>query len=932
MRPPIARLAPLALSLALAFGALSGCDSSAKFTAEEHIERAKDFQSKGDMRASILELKNAIQKDPNNAQARWMLGTNYLDLRQGGEAETQLEKAVQLGINPQSARIPLARAELYQGNFQTILDTLAAIDSEEPGILAQILDLRGNALLGLGKYSEGCPTFDRAIQVDPQYAPGFIGRARCEFREGKLTAAVASAKQATTLEPQRLESWYLLGDLYRALEQPTEAIAAYDQALKVSANDFDAIAYKTMALLSVNRMKEAEAEIKRLNEIRPQAALAKYLKAYLAHQQGRSREAVNLLQQAIKDNPNNPQVHLLYGTVNYAIQNDEIALSSFNKVLGLTELPEARLLLAATQLRMGANADVLKTLAPLISQGSEAKAFLLAGQAALNEGEFDRGMSYLNRAGSLAPKDTLIRNTLAQNQLRSGDQQGIRGLESVITDNPNDSQAYLLLAAAQTGKADYKGALATLQKMAAAQPTNPLTQVLMGRVYLMQRNPNAARQAFERSLSIDATFLPATSALADLDIQEKKPAQARERFKRVLAKSPDNLGALMGQARTSLALGEPNEFVANLKKAIQAHPDAPGPVTQLTQYYINQAKQPDQALSIAQQAANANTGNPAFLDNLGQAQLSAGRKKDAIDTYTNVTNRQPDSAIAWYRLAWAQRIAGDMNAALKSLQKSVRLAPSSLDGRIALAGLHAVLGQQDEAIQETRAIQEQNPQLATGYNLEAELWARFKKPDASLDALARAHRNIASLETAATYHLALLRAGKAEQTDQVVQQWVKQHPRDTSFRMYLATAYLQRKQTDQAIAQYQTVLKTSPDHVLALNNLAALLQDQNNPTAHTYAKRAYTLQSDNPIVIDTYAWSLVLQGQAPAALPLLKQAALALPNVPTVQYHLATALAKTGQAGQAQTLLKKTLAAHPRFNERASAEALLKSIAAPRTR
>ena len=154
--------------------------------------------------------------------------------------------------------------------------------------------------------------------------------------------------------------------------------------MKIKADDFDATAYKAMTLLSVNRMKEAEAEITRLNEMRPQAVQAKYLKAYLYHQQGKNNEAANLLQQVLKDNPNNPQAHLLYGTVNYAIKNDEIALSSFNKVLAMTELPEARLLLAATQLRMGSNGDVVKTVAPLLSLGNDAKAFLLARQAALN--------------------------------------------------------------------------------------------------------------------------------------------------------------------------------------------------------------------------------------------------------------------------------------------------------------------------------------------------------------------------------------------------------------------------------------------------------------------------------------------------------------------------------------------------------------------
>ncbi|MFH1819780.1 MAG: XrtA/PEP-CTERM system TPR-repeat protein PrsT [Pseudomonadota bacterium] len=935
MRPHFPRIAPLALSFALVFSSavsLSGCDRSAHLSVEEHIERAKDFQSKGDTRASILELKNAVQKDPNNAQARWLLGNAYLDLRLGGEAEIQLDKAVKLGINPKSARIPIARAQLYQGNFQQILDTLPAVDTEEPGILVQILDLRGNALLGLGKYPEGCQLFDRAIQSDQSFAPSYLGRARCEYSAGRTDAAVASAKQATTLDPRRLESWYLLGDLYRAIQRPDDALAAYDHALAIKAQDFDAIAYKAMTLLSINRVKEAEAEIKRLNSLRPQAVLAKYLKAYLYYQEKKNNEAVNLLQEVLKDNPDNPQANLLYGTINYALKNDEIALSSFNRVLSTTELPEARLLLAATQLRMGANADVVKTLEPLLAQRNNAKAYLLAGQATLNLGETDRGMAYLNQASTLAPKDTVIRSTLAQNQLLSGDQQGIQGLESVITANPDDSQAYLLLATSQVGKADFKGALATLQKMAAAQPTNALPSVLMGRIYLMQRNPDAARKAFEHSLTLDASFLPAASALASLDIEEKKPAQAKERFKAILSKSPDNLGALMGQARIGLAVGDKKEFVSYLEKAIQSHPDALEPVSLLTQYYMSQMRQPELAFEVAQKAAKANNGNPAFLDNLGQAQLGAGHKKDAIDTYTNVTNRAPNSAIAWYHLAWAQRVAGDMNAALKSLQKSVRLAPNYLDARIALAGLYAVLGQQDNALQETRTIQTLNPQSPTGYNLEAELAARFKKPEASLQALARAHQTAPSSSTAATYHFALIRAGKAAQAEQIAQQWLKQHPDDSVFRMYLAGTYLQKQQTGQAVAEYRQIVKTSPNHVMALNNLAAVLEEQNDPSAFGYAQRAYGLQPANPVVMDTYGWSLLLQGKIQEATPLLKQAAQAMPETPSVQYHWAAALVKSGQTSEARALLQKLLASSQRFDERDKASTLLKTIEVPSKR
>jgi len=929
MRSPSSLITPLAFSLALAFSTvplLSGCDQNSRLSAEEHIERAKDFQSKGNTRSSILELKNAVQKDPNNAQARWLLGTIYLDMRLGSDAETQLNKAVELGISPQSARIPIARAQLYQGNFQNILDTLPAVDEDEPGLLAQILDLRGNALLGLGKYDEGCSAFERAIQVDANFASAYLGRARCKYKEGQPGLALESAKHAATLDPSHLNAWYLQGDLHRTLNQTDEALAAYDRALEIQPDDFDALTFKAMTLLSVQRNKEAEDVIKRLEKLRPQAPQTNYLNAYLFHLQEKNTEAANLLQRVIKDTPNNPQAQLLYGTINYALKNDEIALSSLNKALVLTEIPEARILLAATQLRMGSPADAVKTLTPILVEGSNPKAYLLAGQAMLNQGEIEKGMAYLSRASSMAPKDMVIRSALAQNQLLTGDQQGIRGLESVITDNPEDTQAYLLLAANQIGKADYKGALSTLQKMAAAQPGNPLSHVLIGRVHLMQKNPVAARQAFERSLTVDAGFLPAVGALVDLDMQEKKSAQARERFKKMLSTAPNNLGALMGQARTALALGDQNEFVAYMKMAVERHPNAHEPVSRLTVYYIKQAGKPELALEVAQKAARANSGNPAFLDNLGQAQLGAGRKKDAVDTYTRITNHLPNSAIAWYRLGWAQRVAGDLNAALKSLQKSVRLDANNLDARIALAGLYAALGKQDEALLETRAIQALNPQSPAGYNLEAELSARFEQPEASLQALARAHEKAATSETAATYHLALMRAAKRDQAEQLAQQWLKLHPGDSAFRVYLAGAYLHQQKPDLAIAQYQQVLKSQPGHVLALNNVAALLMEKNDPSAYEFARRAYSLQPSNPVIMDTHGWGLLKQGKLPEALPLLKQAAQAIPDSPAVQYHWATALANSGDETQARALLEKLLASKQYFSERGQATALLKSI------
>ena len=51
---------PVTLAVAMAFAAsvaLSGCDRTSSLTEQEHIQRAKDYEDKGDLRSSIVELK-----------------------------------------------------------------------------------------------------------------------------------------------------------------------------------------------------------------------------------------------------------------------------------------------------------------------------------------------------------------------------------------------------------------------------------------------------------------------------------------------------------------------------------------------------------------------------------------------------------------------------------------------------------------------------------------------------------------------------------------------------------------------------------------------------------------------------------------------------------------------------------------------------------
>lgn len=916
---------PVLFAMLLGLSLLGGCKFGHE-TPAERIQKAKDFEAKQDYHASVIELKSALQQEPNNAQARWLLGLDYLKLNQGGDAETQLEKAVQLGISPASARIPLAKAWLLKGDYGKVLDKLAPSDKDDPQTLAQILQIRGDALMGQGKYTEACPLYGQSLKADATYVPAYWGQARCEFGNGHPDQAVATAQKAANMDSARLESWYLLGDLYRASNQPDKALGAYDQALKVKPKDFLALSLKATTLLSLNRMDEGVKAVQALKQAQPKSLTYQYLQAYVDFRQKKYGDAKDLLQQILQVDPNHLQTLLLYGTVNYATGDNEIALDSFNHVLTLVDLPAARTLAAATQVRMGLNANALKTLAPLLGPGqTDPKPFLLAGQAAMNQGRYQQAMTYLGQASKLDPQNAAIRTSLAQSQLLNGDQQGVTGLESVITSNPQDAQAYLALVAAQLAKGDSSGALSTINRMAKAQPKNPMPYYFKGQILLAQRNVPGARQAFDQSLALDAAFLPAATALAELDLAQNQPDQAKQRFQNILGKDPNNLGAQLGLAGIYLSLNDVKSYVAQMKTILQAHPDELTPVSLLDDYYLRN-KQPQAAIDLARKASQSHPGNAAFLDHLGQTLLLAGRYNDAVDAFTNLTNLQPSAPVAWYRLGAAQRMAGDLNGSQQSLQKALRLAPNYLDARIALAGLDMAQGQTRQALDEVKRIQADAPQSPIGYNLEADIYTRLKQPAQALQAYQKAFQVAPSDQTAIAYHGALLRANNTAGAEQMAQQWLKQHANDVAFRLYLANNALIQKQQAQAIALYRQIVQLAPDNILALNNLASLLQKQNDPGAMAYAQRAYQLQSRNPLVADTYGWLLAQQGKSDQALPLLDQAVKGAPQFPGPQYHLAAVLVKLGKTTEARPHLQAALASKEPFSERSEATQLLRQI------
>ena len=114
--------------------ALSACDDASSASPEELIKRADTHRSSGDRRAAVIELRNALQKAPDNVVARTMLAEIYLRVGDGAAAETEI-RAVRQRMQLDVADPMLARSMAMQGKFDQLVREIVP-SPDEPMLIA----------------------------------------------------------------------------------------------------------------------------------------------------------------------------------------------------------------------------------------------------------------------------------------------------------------------------------------------------------------------------------------------------------------------------------------------------------------------------------------------------------------------------------------------------------------------------------------------------------------------------------------------------------------------------------------------------------------------------------------------------------------------------------------------------------------------------
>ena len=491
----------------------------------------------------------------------------------------------------------------------------------------------------------------------------------------------------------------------------------------------------------------------------------------------------------------------------------------------------------------------------------------------------------------------------------------------------------LLLHGVDEGKAlsprsapEFDKALAAIDALEKKQPENPSPPGLRGIALLAKGDKDGARRSFERAVALNPTFIPAVVGLARLDLADKKPREAKKRFDGVLAKDPNNVSALLGIAELrARAGGSAQEVAAAIEKAIAANRTAPVPRLALIDQYLRN-KDPKKAVASAQDALAVLPDNPEILDALGRAQLAAGESSQAISTYNQLTRLRPDLPLAWLRVAQAQTAAKNKPAAVESLRKAVAIKPDFLLAQQGIVELEREAGHVQQAAAMAREVQKQRPQESVGYILDGDTHAYRKEWGAAAAAYRVGLKQVGSTDLAIKLHAVLVTGGDTDAGNKFATSWVKDHPKDDTFRLYLAGSARAKKDYVTAAQHYRAIIETTPNNALVLNNLAWVAGQLKDPKALEYAERANELAPNQPHIMDTLGTLLVEQGDTARGVELLRRASTLAPEATTIRFTLAKALIKSGQKDDAKKELEVLAKLADKFPRQAEVTELMKGL------
>jgi len=898
-------------------------------TSEEHLAKAKILLEQSDPASAIVELKSALKKDVNNSRASSLLGKLYFEAGSYEDADKELSRALSTGEDATVVVPMLAKVLLSLGDFDR-LDALA-LDGLDPESRSVVQAAKGLSMIYRDNPVVAAEIMEAALQNEPHSPYAEVAAARLSMEHAAFDEARSRLNQVIAKFPEYSPAWNLLGDIESAQLRPKEAELAYTNVIEFSGDNFKALLNRALMSIYLGTFQSAQKDLAAVVTAYPLARDhpgVQFASGLVQLQNKQLEPARRAFFQASEYSDNYPLTRYYLATIDLEQGLVAQAMSNAYKFLGLVPGSVVGAKLAA-KLELGQKGygKAEKLLLPVVAAlPDDTEALNLLASATLAQGKGAEGAELLAKVAALQPDSIEARARLGAILLEAGsDELGMQTLRDILAIYPGYEQADVLIVLNYLRQVNLAGAIQAAREYQERNPDSATSYYLLGRAYLASGERQKAMTAFNKALELRPGDPGAGSSLADFALSDDDYEAARHYYKQVLEHYPDNMQMRLKIAASYAVEGKEQEMLNSLQSTLSAYPRAMEPRLVKARYHMAKG-QLEKVIPLMDELTEDQKEHPDALLTVAAFELAVSRYNQALVTLGKLLKVRPDVAQYHYMKSKSYAGLGDVENSSAALERTLELDPDHFYARIAMARL-ALLSNRldtfDKQLNELVTVAADNLDVMKLQVVSAQRSGHNKSALQLLETVFARQPTTSNVIALAAQHQS---DGNVSSAIAQLQRWVKDHATDVKAREKLAQIYGSNKQVGEVVYQYREILQLDPEHVMALNNLAWHLLEDDPRQALDLADKANRVSPDSGSILDTLAMAQMKNNNLIEARRSIDRALILASENPEIIFHEAQLRAAEGDTSGAINALNSLLAEHANFSNRAEAESFLKRL------
>jgi predicted O-linked N-acetylglucosamine transferase (SPINDLY family) len=561
------------------------------------------------------------------------------------EAVALSEKAISLAPGYASAHLNHANALRQLQRLSEAVESFRKVIKLEPNNLEALLQL-GNVLKQSGDSSEAIMMFKKFLEHHPKKSSVWLSLGELYITRQEWTEALENLNQALNLDPTNREGHFNRGLALRGQQRQLEqgAKEAFREAIQCSSNELTTCRNLARLLRQRGELDRAAEAWQAALVIAPNDPDSLFGLALLERHRQHPAEALNLLQQLVKNPEVSAAVWFELGIQQASVPNPEAAARSYAEAIQRDPgHAAARCNLAVLQIAKGNFIEAELELRQAIKHSPT-----------LVDAHFNLGIALKGQSKIEEAKEKYIH---------------------VLDLNPNYVKASCNLAAIANEQGDPAQALRWLEKAMATAPsmlelyTNKATALME-----LGRNKEA-QDTYRQALAHDPTFDMGWFGLANLLHGSGEHSEALRCYEQVIALKPTHLEAKANRGIQLLRLGRHDQALATLQEVASLAPQWPAGHYQLANVLLEMGNF-EAALQCCDDALALNPNSPEAHSNRGVALQNLGRMEEAEASYRQAVQTNPKFADAYYNLGVLCKEQGRFQEAVQFYRQAIAIRPT----------------------------------------------------------------------------------------------------------------------------------------------------------------------------------------------------------------------------------------------------------------